>query len=318
MDVDQSKKNNPSTAKIVKRVVRKKNDTQINDVSSVTSSDKKSHQFVDVRVTKKMPRFTRLQNEESSVDAMDVHTKEAYRIFLGQEKNQGTSGIRICGTRYAATLAKILYQLSAQDNPYADWALIQLENRIEANNLKIESTIQQYQAKLNELSKQGLHLHIQQSLQPHQIELNFGSAYGFTLAQQLVRFDFLCRVLRTLANKDLMSDTEAKTVIRKRMHDLRSCYEELAKFTRLLTNESIKDIQRNDFLETTDLIKQQKIVVVHGILGVMPLSIFNGKQRPRHHRRDFSAEDIVRFSGVDLTFVAVTEQLQRAGMLDPL
>jgi hypothetical protein len=67
-------------------------------------------------------------------DAMVLHTKEAHRLFMGRARDpQGNLQPIVGGKRVAAALRSIWY-LSGNDNPYADWALIDTGERIQ--NLK--------------------------------------------------------------------------------------------------------------------------------------------------------------------------------------
>ena len=78
------------------------------------------------------------------------------------------------GRRFAAVLKSIWY-LSANDNPYADWILIRVTQRLSEIRAQMSRTIEAREAELERLRSRGLSLSVLASSRPVTVELGFRS-----------------------------------------------------------------------------------------------------------------------------------------------
>ena len=69
---------------------------------------------------------------DEAPDTMTLHTKEAYRAFRGRQPQADGRGGHIPGGRRFAAVLKSIWNLSGNDNPYADWLLIMMHDRLSA------------------------------------------------------------------------------------------------------------------------------------------------------------------------------------------
>jgi hypothetical protein len=197
-------------------------------------------------------------------DAMVLHTKEAHRLFMGRARDpQGNLQPIVGGKRVAAALRSIWY-LSGNDNPYADWALIDTGERIQ--NLK---------AALDELGREC----------EARLESAARSPYGYTVAGLIVEFDFRVRQVKTLVRKDLMTDDEGRRLIRDVTRKIRGVFETPVRFERYLIRPELRDLSRTDWLSGRDGEAGKRVKAVSGIFGEVPKAVFTGTVAPRHTRR---------------------------------
>jgi integrating conjugative element protein (TIGR03761 family) len=143
-------------------------------------------------------------------DAMVLHTQEAHRLFMGRARDpQGNLQPIVGGKRVAAALRSIWY-LSGNDNPYADWALIDTGERIQQLKAALDELGRECDQRLEAAARKGLIFSILKSREPVSLELGFRSPYGYTVAGLIVEFDYRVRQVKTLVRKDLMTDDEGR------------------------------------------------------------------------------------------------------------
>jgi hypothetical protein len=58
---------------------------------------------------------------DEAPDTMALHTREAYRLFVGRSLDVAQQREPIVGGRRVAAALRAIWYLSGNDNPYADW-----------------------------------------------------------------------------------------------------------------------------------------------------------------------------------------------------
>jgi integrating conjugative element protein (TIGR03761 family) len=218
-------------------------------------------------------------------DAMVLHTKEAHRLFLGRARDpQGQYQPIVGGKRVAAALRSIWY-LSGNDNPYADWALIDTSERIQGLKATLDALGQECDRRLKAAAKKGLIFSILKSREPVSLALGFRSPYGYTIAGLIVEFDYLVRQIKTLVRKDLMTDDEGRQMIREATRKIRGVFETPVRFERYLIRPELRNLSRADWLPGSDEEAAKRVKAVTGIFGEVPKEVFTGAVGPRHSRR---------------------------------
>jgi integrating conjugative element protein (TIGR03761 family) len=218
-------------------------------------------------------------------DAMVLHTKEAHRLFLGRARDpQGQYQPIVGGKRVAAALRSIWY-LSGNDNPYADWALIDTSERIQGLKATLDALGQECDRRLKAAAKKGLIFSILKSREPVSLTLGFRSPYGYTIAGLIVEFDYLVRQIKTLVRKDLMTDDEGRQMIREATRKIRGVFETPVRFERYLIRPELRNLSRADWLPGSDEEAAKRVKAVTGIFGEVPKEVFTGAVGPRHSRR---------------------------------
>ncbi|MHB8914964.1 MAG: PFL_4669 family integrating conjugative element protein [Thiobacillus sp.] len=218
-------------------------------------------------------------------DSMMIHTKEAYRLFLGRGRDPDRSLQPIVGGRRVAAALRAVWYLSGNDNPYADWALVDLNGRLDEAKKSLNAMTDSCESGIQKLSKRGLNITVLRNISPKEVELGFKSPYGYTVAEHIVSYDYFVRLVKTLVRKDLMTDEEGRAKVREITRIYRSIFEAPIRFERYLMREELRELSRADFLQGANAEAGKRVKAVVGIFGEVPREIFTGVLVPRHTKR---------------------------------
>lgn len=223
--------------------------------------------------------------EDESVDIMALHTKEAFRLFMGRSPDVVGKYRTIIGGKRVASALKALWYLSGNDNPYADWSLLRNTQATDTLRAELKKKTDSYLLQLEMLAKRGLTFSVLLSTEPKNVELGFKSPYGYAVAELIIEFDYFVRVVKTMVRKDRFSDAQGHNVIRETVRAIRGSFEELSRFERYLMQEELRALSRADFLPTADENEMKRAAAAKAIYGPVPADIFTGKLTPRHSKR---------------------------------
>lgn len=218
-------------------------------------------------------------------DAMLLHTRDAYRLFVGRAADPAHGVPPIHGARYCAFALRNLWTLSNQNNPYADWALINIDAELEQVRTLLKKHIDAHTAALDKLRTTGLELSVLESSRPQRTALKFSSPYAYAIIRLLLEFDYLARLVRTLARRDILSDSAADDAIRVVRRPLRNVFATIIRFAAVLDHPSVKQHNRADYQAGADDSAKKRIELLTNIYGELPAAIFDGDIRPRHSKR---------------------------------
>ena len=222
---------------------------------------------------------------DEDVDQMTIHTKEAYRMFMGRVREPGKEAVPIVGGKRVAAALRGLWMLTGSDNPYADWALLRHEQTIKEISRRLRRETQEANDALNDMRKKGLNYSILQSAEPKVLNLGYRSPYGYAVSQLIVEFDYFVRLQKTLARKNLTSDEQARQAITQMTRFIRRVFNETTRFDRWLGRAEIRTLSRSDFVPEAGDEAGKRVEFVSGVFGMVPSEVFVGKLQPRHSRR---------------------------------
>lgn len=221
-------------------------------------------------------------------DRMRLHTRDAMRLFLGRSVAPGEPGHPMAGGRRVSAALRALWSLSGNDNPYADWKLIEIADRIAGIRRANELEQQHARQLLDDAREKGLDYTVLQSREPAHVSLGFGSPYGYMIVMLLVELDYLVRVVRSAVLRDLMSSMEGFRRIGSAKHRCLSVFHFAVHCQRVLTRAELLPLSRVDFLPNAEAAARQRVEAARGLLGGLPRDVFTGAREPRHSRRRVS------------------------------
>ena len=233
----------------------------------------------------------RLVSEEQ--DRMTLHTKEAYRLFIGKI-NTGRKTYSIAGGKRVASALRSIYYLSGNDNPYADWVLVSFQEGLDELRQVLADETEAKCKLLDDLRQRGLAFSVLRADPPKDVEIGFKSPYGYGMAQTLITFDYYVRLVKTLVRKDLLSDDGGYQATRKIARLVRALFWQPVSFERYLMRKELQPLSRADWLPGADDAANKRVRAVLGIFGEVPRKVFAGTEQPRHSRRrvKLSAEEL--------------------------
>lgn len=280
----------------------------INKAMSVHNYRSGADPLVNDREANRIMDIGRLESEAD--DVLKVNTRHAYRLFMGRAKppvqqEVGKEVFPIVGGRKAAASLLALWNLSAKDNPYADWALIKFIDKVEKLKGKLVSGTEKLQKQMAEMAHRGFTIHMMSSIKPQTLELGFRSPYGYEIAYLLAEFDYAVRTILTMGMKALMDSERADLTIAVLQREARAIFYEVLRAQRVLTNEHLAALTRADWLPTADEQAALRIKGCVALLGELPKDVLNLTRVPKHHKklRQLSDDDRRLLDAYSLTEV---------------
>ena len=264
--------------------------------------------------------------ESSEQNTVTLHTKEAYRLFTGRAPqpvataNSARFVPPIMGARRAGSMLRSLWLLSATDNPYADWALIDVHNRIVEQTEKLRQQTVAMELVVAKLKQRGIIVSVIQARDAQQVPLGFASPYAFLLVEMLAEFDYFVRVVKTMESISKLGGEESRKIIGVEVTAQRAMFELIQRYERTLNREKLTALTRADWLPaaTDEAIKRVQAIIA--LFGVIPREVFNGEVTPRHTRRDMrvSAETLQVLSQLELNPKRAPKQISPADVVSVL
>ncbi len=230
-----------------------------------------------------MRQIGRLVDDE--VDQMQVHTLEAYRLFLGRRREPGTEAAPIIGGKKMGAVLRSLWLLTGRDNPFADWALVRYEHAIKEVHALLRKEVDAAKAVLADYKQRGMTLSVLRSAQPMVLNLGFRSPYGYGVVQLVSQYDFFIRLMKTLERKSLRTDDAVRHSINDVNRLIRRVWYDTARFDRWLSNEEVKDLCRSDFAEGVSGDAAKRAQFALEVFGSVPSDVFGCVVKPTHSRR---------------------------------
>jgi integrating conjugative element protein (TIGR03761 family) len=252
-----------------------------------TQSFNKLRQHADPLITDaeaaQMNKFGPLSSGDD--DYIQIHTKEAFRLFIGRlDEDEIQRRGAISGRKVAAAL-RFLWLLTSNDNPYADWALLQVEHKCEELRKLLKAVCDKHGKELSDLKKRGLSYSVMEAQKPQRLSLGFRSPYGYLIAELIVDFDYSVRLIKTMVAKNRLSRLEGRSKCFELFRVVRSLFERIVPMQRMLQRADLVALCRNDWL-TGDVVAHQRVQMVLAVLGECPRPVFTGELIPRHTRRN--------------------------------
>lgn len=223
--------------------------------------------------------------KDEGTDTMDLHTKEAYRMFIGRSADPELKIPPIIGGVRMGGVLKNLWYLTGKDNPFADWALVKYEQLMNDVKQRLESEIDSANASIQEMAKNGINLSILISSDIKKVELGFRSPYGFATATFIQRFDYYVRLMKTLNRKSLLTDDQVRDAIHEMCRLIRRVWEGTNKFDKWLSRDELKELARADYVEGASEDAAKRVQFASMMFGSIPVPIFTCAIQPKFSKR---------------------------------
>jgi integrating conjugative element protein (TIGR03761 family) len=231
-----------------------------------------------------------LVNAAEEEDTITLHTKEAFQLFIGRAADpDNPTAPKIISFKKAGAAYRLLWSLSTNNNPYADWALIDLSHRRQVLQEELAKSVQTMEETLEKLRQtRGMHFVVAQNPTPQSLPVRFKSPYGYAMVDCLAEFDYLVRLIRTLVFKARMTTPLADQLVRDHMRLFRAHFNEVKRFEKYLGDADLLLLTRNDFLPTADDVARSRVSKCIETFGHVPKSIFSMEVVPefKGHRGD--------------------------------
>lgn len=215
---------------------------------------------------------------------MTLHTLQAQRLFTGRRKSNGIKGIP--GFMTFAKTCFQLWMLTANNNPYADWLLIQISNDLKLIHGEIiEGEVKRLKSILETRKNRGLSHGIAESAKPLVIGgISFGSPYGYMALDLLMDFDYFVRVVSTLEDVGQINTNDSRDRKENLQRRLRGFIYKYVRLADILANEKLLPLTRADFSADADDDGKIRAALAAKLIGELPQDVLKGELRPDHYK----------------------------------
>lgn len=152
---------------------------------------------------------------------LTLHTHHAARLWQGRAGREGVFGIM--GMAGYISVTNLLKQASSQDDPFADWFMLQLEDKVLQAKAELQALTEQVKLVERDLPTQvsiGDNLNIH----PVTLPLFIGSQLGFLAVYLLTDYDSLVRRVLLAHHTALIGRVDMEHWIDRGAHMLRSLF----------------------------------------------------------------------------------------------
>ncbi|WP_425273201.1 PFL_4669 family integrating conjugative element protein [Pseudomonas lactucae] len=158
---------------------------------------------------------------------LTLHTHHAARIWQGRTAREGVHSIM--GMAGYISVTNLIKQAAAQDDPYADWAIVQLEEKL----LQAKAGMLELTQQLDRI-RQDLPTQIDMSdnlnIHPVTLPLYIGSQLGFLAVYLLTDYDTLVRHTLLAHHTALIGRRDMEAWIDDGAHLLRSLFGQVQRY----------------------------------------------------------------------------------------
>lgn len=218
-----------------------------------------------------------------------LHTDIAEGFFKGswQTKN--------IGLRQFAVITKALWRAARNDDPYAEWHLMKIYDRMLAVQEALKNFEQLCQEKITQ--KRGLEVVVFSNPKPLHIPLHFSTPFGYMAAQVLADLDYAMRQAYTLKKLGVL--LEGEQLPAKLMRKLASFFGQGREWkstgvTRndIATNSAVAELAKQLMGQVPDVILKRKLR-----LGLLPtlsrstVSAADNEDKPIRQRKTKQAPE---------------------------
>ena len=197
---------------------------------------------------------------------LEIHTDQAQRLIRGRVRRGNKPAIT--GLLGFASQMNILWQAAADDDPYADWWLVRVEEAIAAAQAFLAT--QRVQVDGVALDNFRFRVGISQSRRPQTLMLQFATPHAYRAAQLLGDYDALVCQCLTLKHVGACPAGQMADLIELGAHRLRRVFS-------LPQGYRVFAINRSDVQHNTQRAQQAR---AH--LGDLPLDILSGEHTAAH------------------------------------
>jgi len=197
---------------------------------------------------------------------LTLHTHHAARIWQGRTAREGVRPIM--GMAGYISVTNLIKQAAAQDDPYADWAMLQLEDKLVQAKAGMTALAQQLDQIKQELPTQ-IDIGDNLNIHPVTLPLYIGSQLGFLAVYLLTDYDTLVRQTLLAHHTALIGRVDMETWIDNGAHLLRSLFG-------LAQRYRLAGVTRDDMAA-----KNARAHEAIERLGLLPQDVLEGTRRSR-------------------------------------
>lgn len=171
-----------------------------------------------VNRNRRVPYQQRLNTLQSEI-YLTLQTRHAQALVRGRNVPGKPLIVGLVGF---ADRLRLIWTGAKQNDPYADWWLIKIEDAIFTLSNLLKTDHKEISAKLDEI--QAIRIAPAASKDPFRFELRFATPYAFRASSMLAQFDALTRDVLTARHIGAISTETSQDLIFRYSHKIRSTF----------------------------------------------------------------------------------------------
>ena len=171
----------------------------------------------------------------------------------------------IAGLLAFADRSRLVWQAAAEDDPYADWFLVQIHEAMSAAEARMETEMKRLNVQLS--STRTFHVAPAEVKEPFRMALRFSTPYAYRAARMLGQFDELVCQAFTAKQIGVLNSEQCMHIVRACARRIRGVFGLPNRFRRLgITRATVQD--------THPLFQRAE-----ELMGVLPSDVLKGERR---------------------------------------
>lgn len=154
---------------------------------------------------------------------LELHTYHAARLWSGRKPNTGEKTQGVLGLTGYLHLTNVIKTAAAQDDPYADWMMIQIEEKIEKVKARLAAIKEEVKEIVDDVPWQ-LSISENLNIQPARMPLFVNTPLGFQGVYLLIEFDEIARKLLLANHIGKMKRGQLEDMLDQAAHQIRSTF----------------------------------------------------------------------------------------------
>lgn len=150
---------------------------------------------------------------------LTIHTHHAGRLWTGRGIESGKP--QIVGMKQFLMICGAIKQNASKNDPYADYWLIQIEDKIHETNAELSAVAEMVKRLISSLPPE-LSVEENINLSPLKLPVYTGGQHGYLALRALIEYDRLVRQVLLAHHVALIGRSETEALIRRAGHAIRS------------------------------------------------------------------------------------------------
>ena len=158
--------------------------------------------------------------------SVTIHTRQAQQLLTGREAVDGRPPVMGL-MRFSSILTQIT-TAAKQDDPWADWHLVQLEEKLTAAGEHLTQQLSNIERVLK--ANKLMDVQVSESVKPMKVSIGFASSYAYWVARLILQYDEVVRAVLTAKHVAMISHEAANQLLSDAGASLRRVFESTARY----------------------------------------------------------------------------------------
>lgn len=194
-----------------------------------------------------------------------IQTRQAQVLLAGREPVGNRP--RIMGLMQFSTYLSQVMVAAKQDDPWADWMLVQVEERLEESEAKLK----EQQANLDRVlgANPMMDIQVSESVNPLKVSIGFASSHAYWVARVILQYDAVVRAVLTARHHALIDQQMSSLLMDDAAKLIRRIFETTARYR--VTGLTRTDVQ----------VGGERVTEAVQKMGTVPADILEGARRAK-------------------------------------